>query len=61
MPWLYQYGVGGVFFIVSIWLTLRSGALNRERYSHRFTLAALCAALSAFLLIHAAWIAWVLA
>ena len=59
LPWIYQYGVGGIVFVVSVWLAVRSGAFDRTRYSHRATLAALCGALIVFMTIHALWIAWV--
>lgn len=59
LPWIYPYAFGGIFFVVSIWLAVKTGALERARYSHRATLAALCAALAAFMTIHALWIAWV--
>lgn len=59
LPWIYQYSVGGLLFVVSIWLAARAGAFDRSRYSHRMTLGALCAAFVLFMTIHAAWIAWV--
>ncbi len=55
-PWLYQYGVGGVIFVVSVVLLLRSGALNLRHLPHRFLLGALIAGLLGFAAFHAFWI-----
>jgi hypothetical protein len=36
IPWLYQYGVGGFFFVATLWLAARADALrlnnNRDRW-----------------------------
>ena len=57
LPWIYQYGVGGVVFVVSLLLAHRAGAYDRSRYSHRATVIALCGALLVFMMVHALWIA----
>ena len=31
LPFIYLYGVGGIFFFSSLWLTARAGAFRKER------------------------------
>jgi hypothetical protein len=54
--WLYQYGVGGLVFGVSIWLAARAGALPIDRYSRRGMLAILVAGYLGLAAIHGVWI-----
>jgi len=35
LPYIYLYGVGGLFFLGGLWLALRSRALDRSRRKHR--------------------------
>ena len=58
LPWIYQYGVGGLIFAVSVIVVLRSGALRLDRSIDRRLLIALAIGLLGFMAGHAAWIAW---
>ena len=59
MSWCYHYGLGGVLFLASIALALRSGALQLRRRDDRRLLLALAAGLVTWMAGHAIWIAWV--
>lgn len=59
MNWLqliYQYGVGGLFFTVSLALCFRAGAADRRNISDRRTLAICIAGLVGYFLINLVWI-----
>ncbi len=58
LPWIYQYGVGGLIFSVSLALAIRMGALRLDQWSDRRLLIALIVGLLAFMTGHAAWIAF---
>ena len=34
LPFMYQYGLGGLLFIAGIMITIRSGSLNLNKTSH---------------------------
>lgn len=36
LPFIYLYGVGGIFFLIGMILIRKTKALNMERKSHRF-------------------------
>jgi len=36
LPYIYLYGVGGIFFIIGIIITYKSGAMNLKKKKHRF-------------------------
>ena len=57
LPWLYQYGVGGIVFFVTIALVLRAGALPLSVPANRRILAALVVGYFALAAIHGLWIA----
>jgi len=54
--WLYQYGIGGLLFCVSLFVALRTGAVSWQVRRDRNAIIALVLGLGAFLLIHAVWI-----
>lgn len=35
LPFIYLYGVGGIFFLTGLFLVLKSGALDLKRRTHR--------------------------
>jgi ABC-type Mn2+/Zn2+ transport system permease subunit len=57
LPWIYQYAVGGVIFVISLVIALRTGALRLDRSIDRRLLIALVTGLLVFMAGHAAWIA----
>lgn len=57
LPWIYQYGVGGLFFFITLWIAARNGALRRGNRSDRSLFWALLAGFFAFSAIHGLWIA----
>ena len=56
LQWLYQYGIGGLFFGATLVVALHSGAVRWSRGRDRRLVLALIAALFAFMSVHAAWI-----
>ncbi len=58
LPWIYQYGVGGLIFAVSVIFVLRSGALRLDLAFDRRLLFALALGVLGFWAGHAAWLAW---
>jgi len=56
LPWIYQYGVGGLAFIGTIIAAFRTGALRSDRAQDRRLLAVLTAGYLGFALVHALWI-----
>jgi hypothetical protein len=54
--YLYHYGVGGSFFLFSMWMLFKGGALKWESASDRFVTKGLLVGLLSFALIHAIWI-----
>jgi len=36
LPFIYLYGVGGIFFVIGIIITKKSGAMNLNSKKHRF-------------------------
>ena len=57
VPWIYQYGLGGLIFVGSLVLAVRTGALRLDRWFDRRLLIALAVGLLAFMTGHAIWIA----
>jgi|AP45_3_1055517.scaffolds.fasta_scaffold165915_2 hypothetical protein len=41
LPFIYLYGVGGLFFFGSLWLVVRAGAFRKERTGDRVWLKVL--------------------
>lgn len=58
LPWLYQYGVGGLVFFLSLWAAIRGGALKPKSETDRKLLIVLVAGYFAFLAVHGLWIAF---
>ncbi len=54
--WIYQYGIGGIFFLSTMILALRTGAIRWHHREERRLLVAVVLALFAFMSVHAAWI-----
>jgi hypothetical protein len=36
LPYIYLYGVGGIFFVIGIIITKKSGSMNLNNKKHRF-------------------------
>jgi hypothetical protein len=36
LPYIYLYGVGGIFFVIGIIITKKSGAMDLKNKKHRF-------------------------
>jgi hypothetical protein len=53
---LYHYGVGGSFYVFSMVMLYKGGALRWERSSDRLVAVGLTGGLLAFATIHAIWI-----
>ncbi len=56
LPWIYQYGVGGVLAAATIAAALKFGALDTERKADKRLLTCLAAGYFSFCAIHAVWI-----
>ena len=54
LPYLYLYGVGGLFFFAGLYLVIKSGALDLKRRSHRRGLGVLLFGLFWYMGIHLA-------
>ena len=53
LPFMYQYGLGGLLFIAGIMITIRSGSLNPNKISHWRWFWTLIFGLSWYMCIHA--------
>ncbi len=58
LPWIYQYGLGGMVFVASLVYLCRAGALRPSLWFDRRLLIALVAGLLVFMTAHALWIAF---
>jgi hypothetical protein len=56
IPSLYQYGVGGLFFVATLWLAARSEALRLNNHRDRWLFIALIGGFLGFLAVHGLWI-----
>jgi hypothetical protein len=56
LPFAYQYGLGGLIFVIGVAMLLRAGALRLRRPEDRRLLLAMVAGLLGFMTIHAVWI-----
>jgi hypothetical protein len=54
LPYIYQYGLGAVIFIVGLIITLRSGSFDLTRRIHRLWLIVLMVGFVWFVTLHAA-------
>jgi len=56
LPFIYLYGVGGVFFFSGLYIIVKSGSLNLQKKHHLWWIRVLVAGFFFFLFIHAALI-----
>jgi hypothetical protein len=56
LPWIYQYGLGGLAFVASLVFLGRVGALRPNLWFDRRLLIALVVGLLVFMTAHAIWI-----
>ena len=56
LAWLYQYGIGGGIFALSLILLFRTGAVRRHHLKSRIVVLTMVAGLTIFAAIHAIWI-----
>lgn len=56
LPFVYLYGVGGIFFFFGMFIIIKSGALNPERKQHKFWIRALFGGYLFFMSLHASLI-----
>lgn len=54
LPYIYQYGLGAVIFIIGLFITLRSGSFDLTRRIHRLWLIVLVVGFVWFVTLHAA-------
>jgi hypothetical protein len=55
-PYFYTYGIGGLIFLVTMIIIVRTGALNLAPNRDRWLFGALIAGLVAFCFFHGIWI-----
>ena len=53
LPFLYLYGVGGIFFFLGLYMIVKSGSLNLKRQHHRTWLKILVGGFFFFVVLHA--------
>uniref|UniRef100_A0A832DMD8 Uncharacterized protein n=1 Tax=Ignavibacterium album TaxID=591197 RepID=A0A832DMD8_9BACT len=53
LPFIYLYGVGGIFFFTGMYIIIKSGALNTQRKHHRWWIKVLFGGYFFFLFLHA--------
>lgn len=56
LPYIYLYGVGGIFFVIGLLITKQSGAYNPAKKRHRFWWKVTIWGFFYFMIIHAAGI-----
>jgi hypothetical protein len=56
LPWLYQYGVGGVLAAATAAFSIKVGAVDLDRKRERRLAACLAAGYFGFMAVHAVWI-----
>ncbi len=56
LPWIYQYGVGGLIFVCSLVLAIRTGAVRLDRWFDRRLLIVLVVGLLVLVSAHGLWI-----
>ena len=60
LPYIYLYGVGGIFFLVGMIIIRKSGAINLNIKRHRYWYRVLIFGYFYFALMHALLISWAL-
>ncbi|WP_337865249.1 hypothetical protein [Ignavibacterium sp.] len=53
IPFIYLYGVGGIFFFTGMYIIIKSGALNPNRKHHKWWIKILFGGYFFFLFLHA--------
>ncbi|MCF8306371.1 MAG: hypothetical protein K9G57_02940 [Ignavibacteriales bacterium] len=53
LPFIYLYGVGGVFFVLGLIFAIKSNALNLKKKKHKYWLRVLIFGYLYFMFIHA--------
>lgn len=56
LPFIYLYGVGGIFFFAGMYIIVKSGSLNLKRKHHRNWFITLISGYIFFMVIHASLI-----
>lgn len=54
LPYIYQYGLGGVIFVIGLWITLKSGCFDPARPKHRKWLVVLILGFVWYMVLHGA-------
>lgn len=56
LAWLYQYGIGGLLFLLTLVALFRAGAVRWHNLKNRIVVVTMVTGLVLFAAIHAAWI-----
>ncbi len=60
LPFIYLYGVGGIFFLIGMIIIRKSGAINLNKKRHKYWYRVLIFGYFYFVLMHALLISWAL-
>lgn len=52
LPFIYLYGVGGIFFFAGMYIIIKSGSLNPARKQHKFWIRVLFGGYFFFFFLH---------
>jgi hypothetical protein len=53
LPFIYLYGVGGIFFFAGMFIIIKSGSVNPKRKQHRWWIKVLFGGYFFFMSLHA--------
>lgn len=56
LPFIYLYGLGGIFFISGMLLVKKAGAIDLTKKRHRYWYRVLIFGFFYFMILHAVWI-----
>lgn len=56
LPYIYLYGLGGIFFISGMLLVKKAGAIDLTKKRHRYWYRVLVFGFFYFMILHAVWI-----
>jgi hypothetical protein len=56
LPYIYLYGLGGIFFISGMLLVKKAGAIDLTKKRHRYWYKVLIFGFFYFMILHAIWI-----
>ncbi|MAT57374.1 MAG: hypothetical protein K8F60_05590 [Melioribacteraceae bacterium] len=56
LPYIYLYGLGGIFFISGMLLVKKAGAIDLTKKRHRYWYRVLIFGFFYFMILHAVWI-----